>query len=61
MDLLAMVAALWLLQVWGTGGAVQRDEWYRSWQSTIGGWSLAPRWRLSLRSLRPATRSPVVD
>ncbi len=48
MDLLAMVAALWLLQVWGTGGAVQRDEWYRSWQSTVGRWSLGPPWRLAL-------------
>ena len=38
MELLAMVLALWLLQAWGTGGALQRDEWYQSWQATVANW-----------------------
>ncbi len=53
MGFVAMIIALWLLQAWGTGGAVQRDEWFRSWQATVSNWALAPHWRLALTVLVP--------
>jgi AmpE protein len=60
MAFLAMIIALWLLQAWGSGGAVQRDEWFRSWQSTAGNWVQQPPWRLTFTVLVPVILAAVV-
>ncbi len=41
MVFLAVMIALVLLQVWGSGGPVQNDEWLYRWQKKVAGWSLA--------------------
>ena len=54
MSFLAIIIALVLVQVWGSGGRVQRDEWFITWQARVSGLSAIPLLRLSLQVLLPA-------
>lgn len=60
MAFLAMIIALLLLQAWGSGGPLQRDEWFRGWQARVRNWQLAPPWRLAAAVLVPVVLAALV-
>ena len=60
MTFLAMIIALVLVQVWGSGGRVQHDDWFRRWQSRIGGWGVAPVVKLAAVVLLPVVLAEIV-
>lgn len=53
MSFLAIIVALALVQVWGSGGPAQHDAWFRSWQARVGHWDLAPALELTALVLLP--------
>lgn len=48
MEFLSILIVLGLLQLWGSGGPVQRDDWFRRWTETLGGAMGAGKGRLLL-------------
>ncbi|MDZ7784478.1 MAG: regulatory signaling modulator protein AmpE [Halioglobus sp.] len=54
MMFLAFVIALILLQVWGSGGPVQRDDWFYAWLSRLSARGLEGAAGLALAVLAPS-------
>ena len=54
MTFLAMIIALVLVQVWGSGNRVQHDDWFHSLQRRVASWGLLPEIRLAALVLLPA-------
>ena len=53
MSFLAIIIALALVQVWGSGGPAHHDSWFRGWQARVGRWGLAPALELAALVLLP--------
>jgi len=60
MTFLAMIIALVLVQVWGSGSRVQHDDWFRGWQSRIAAWSIAPTVKLAAVVLLPVALAQII-
>lgn len=54
MTFLAIIIAVLLMQVWGSGGRLQHDEWFQGWKSWLAPWDLAGGIKLALLVLLPA-------
>ena len=54
MTFLAMIIALLLLQVWGSGNRVQHDDWFEGWAKRLGDSSLPAGAGLAIAVLAPA-------
>ncbi|WP_101757750.1 regulatory signaling modulator protein AmpE [Oceanicoccus sp. KOV_DT_Chl] len=46
MEFLSLLIVLGLLQVWGSGGPVQQDQWLHQWYNRVSGWLSAGHSRL---------------
>ena len=53
MEFLTILVTLALLQLWGSGGAIQRDEWFQSIMESVATWTESPRLRLFLIIISP--------
>jgi len=60
MSFLAMIIALVLLQVWGSGSRVQYDEWLERLQSSLKGLGLSSTASLLLSIVAPVTAVSIV-
>jgi len=59
MTFLAIIIALVLMQAWGSGSRVHRDDWFLSWQSRAANWSAGPQVKLALVVLMPVTLAQI--
>jgi AmpE protein len=48
MIFLAIIIALVLVQVWGSGSRLQHDDWFRGWQSRVATWDVGPKLGVAL-------------
>ena len=48
MEFLAILIVLGLLQLWGSGGPLQRDRWFYTLSQSVKGMVIAPHFRLLL-------------
>lgn len=53
MKFLAIIIAVMLLQVWGSGARLQHDGWFRGWRARVEGWNLSGGLGLALLVLPP--------
>ena len=53
MTFLALITAVLLLQVWGSGEKLHHDNWYQRWQIRVAGFGLSARAVLVLSVLGP--------
>ena len=53
MTFLAIIIAVLLLQAWGSGAPVQRDDWFFGWKSRVARWQFADGIKLALLILLP--------
>ena len=53
MIFLAIIIALVLVQAWGSGSRVHRDDWFLGWQSRVANWRVGPQIKLALVILLP--------
>jgi AmpE protein len=53
MSFLAIIVALLLVQAWGSGTRVHRDNWFYNWQSRVGAWGVSGGLKLALLVLPP--------
>jgi AmpE protein len=60
MTFLAIIIALVLVQVWGSGNRVHHDDWFRRWQTRIAGWSVHPVVKLALVVLVPVALAQMI-
>lgn len=60
MSFLAIIIALTLVQVWGSGGPAHHDGWYRGWQAQLSHWGLAPALELAVLVLLPVLLSQFI-
>jgi AmpE protein len=60
MTFLAIIIALVLMQVWGSGSRVHRDDWFLDWQSRAANWSAGPQVKLALVVLLPVVLAQVI-
>lgn len=60
MAFLAIIIALVLVQVWGSGSRVHHDDWFRGWQQRVAAWNVAPTIKLALLLLVPAVAVEIV-
>ena len=60
MTFLAIIIALVLMQAWGPGSRVHRDDWLLGWQSTVARWSVGPQVKLALVVLLPVALVQVI-
>ena len=60
MTFLALVVALVLVQVWGSGERVQKDGWFRSWCGQVASMGVLPAIKLVLAVLVPAVLLEIV-
>jgi AmpE protein len=60
MAFLAIIIALVLVQVWGSGSRVHHDDWFRRWQTRIAGWSVHPAVKLALVVLVPVALAQMI-
>ena len=60
MTFLAIIIALVLVQVWGSGSHVHHDDWFRRWQSRIAGWRVGPKLTLALVVLLPVALAQII-
>jgi len=60
MTFLAIIIALVLMQAWGPGSRVHRDDWLLGWQSTVARWSAGPQVKLALVVLLPVALVQVI-
>ena len=54
MTFLAIIAAVMLLQVWGTAERVHIDDWFANWQARVSNWGLPGGLSRALLVLLPA-------
>ncbi|MCB1677140.1 MAG: regulatory signaling modulator protein AmpE [Halioglobus sp.] len=54
MTFLALIIALVLLQLWGSGDCAHRDNWFYNWRYRVGQWSTSPAIQLAAAVLAPA-------
>ena len=43
MSFLAIIIALVLVQVWGSGSRVHHDDWFQGWRGRVSGWGVGPQ------------------
>ncbi|MEH6636405.1 MAG: regulatory signaling modulator protein AmpE [Halioglobus sp.] len=60
MSFLAIIVALVLVQIWGSGSRVQHDKWFRGWQQRVGSWGVGPPVKLALVILLPAVLVQII-
>jgi len=60
MTFLAIIIALVLMQAWGSGSRVHRDDWFSGWQSTVANWRVGPQIKLALVVLLPVALVQIV-
>lgn len=60
MSFLAIIVALVLVQAWGSGGRVHRDEWFYNWQSRVASMGLMAPLTLALAVLAPVVLAEIL-
>ena len=62
MKFLALVLALILLRLWGSGERVQYDDWFCRWQSRVAAWQLPQvlAMALSLKLTSPVSKRCII-
>ena len=54
MTFLALIIALVLLHLWGSGARVHRDDWFYDWRYRVFQWSDSPSIQLAAAVLAPS-------
>ena len=60
MTFLAIIIALVLVQVWGSGSSMHHDNWFHDWQSRVANWGVARQLKLALVVLVPVVLAQLV-
>ena len=60
MTFLAIIIALVLVQVWGSGSRMHHDNWFHDWQSRVANWGVARQLKLALVVLVPVVLAQLV-